>query len=406
MSEFKIKPQRVRSAAQDMNSIARQMKHLEEQIRDIQRGLSFEVAQKQRIRQRLKAAGNDAAAQYRGLYGSSSALNTIVNTYETTEQRLAGSKVVRYDIIKDTALPDIKDVITIGDGGLGILGPAFGTFIATILPPARLLLDLAKLFTSAPAGYEKYKEETKYGVGKKTLAKFGREKGFGFEFEELKKSDIKPFKVLDKTWKDTKSAFHAEATAGDEAGTHIGFDFDVLKREVSSELYAGLYYKDPVTGKKKLRAAAGGSVGFTMSALSASALAQLGDSNFGGYVKGEASAGKVEAKADGVMGLRDADGKFNPTLHGKLSAEAIAAEASVKGGVKVLGADVGVKASVNVGVGAHAEAGFKDGVFSLELGASLGFGGSVKLDIDVGGTVEAISGAAKTVWNRFSGWFR
>lgn len=93
MSEFKIKPQRARSAAQDMNSIARQMKNLEEQIRNIQRGLSFEVSQKQRIRQRLKTAGDDAAAQYRGLYNSVSVLDSVISTYEATEIRLAGASV-------------------------------------------------------------------------------------------------------------------------------------------------------------------------------------------------------------------------------------------------------------------------------------------------------------------------
>lgn len=93
MSEFKIKPQRVRSAAQDMNSIARQMKHLEEQIRDIQRGLSFEVAQKQRIRQRLRQAGSDVEAQYRGISNSVSVLDSITRTYEETESQLAGASV-------------------------------------------------------------------------------------------------------------------------------------------------------------------------------------------------------------------------------------------------------------------------------------------------------------------------
>ncbi len=54
MSEFKIKSQNVRSLAQDLNNIARQMQGLEDQIRRIQNGLSFEIAQKERIRQRLR----------------------------------------------------------------------------------------------------------------------------------------------------------------------------------------------------------------------------------------------------------------------------------------------------------------------------------------------------------------
>jgi len=80
MSEFKMKPQRARATVQDMNSIARQMKNLEDEILKIQRGLSFEVAQKERIRQRLRTAGNNTAKQYKGIYNSSSTLNNIVNT--------------------------------------------------------------------------------------------------------------------------------------------------------------------------------------------------------------------------------------------------------------------------------------------------------------------------------------
>ena len=114
----------------------------------------------------------------------------------------------------------------------------------------------------------------------------------------------------------------------------------------------------------------------------------------------------MEAKASGVIGLRDAEGKFNPTAHGKLSVEAIAAEASVKGGIKVAGADVGVKASVNVGIGAHAEAGYKDGVFSLDIGASVGIGGSVKLEVDVDGMVDAVCGKVQSAWSALTGWFK
>ena len=93
MSEFQLKPQKVRTTAQDMNNLARQMRSLEDQIWKVQSGLSFEVAQKERIRQRLRQAGNDAEAQYRGLCNSASVLNNIVNTYEATESRMAGVTV-------------------------------------------------------------------------------------------------------------------------------------------------------------------------------------------------------------------------------------------------------------------------------------------------------------------------
>lgn len=406
MSEFKMKPQRARSTVQDMNSIARQMKNLEDQILKIQRGLSFEVAQKERIRQRLRTAGNNTAAQYKGIYNSSSALNNIVNTYEMTERRLAGSKIPQFEMLRDTLVDNIRGVISL----IPIVPSAPSGFIPSVIGPGSLINKLIDE-TWYAYGHEKSEFKGTIGKGSWTLDKLDREEketyvSINNEHGELKQSDIKAFKLLQGTWKDTKSGFHMEGTAGDKDGTHAGYQFDILKREASAELYAGLYYTDPTTGEKKLRAAAGASLGYTLSAFSTSAEAQLGNSNLGAYVKGEAAAGKLEAKASGVIGLRDAEGKFNPTAHGKLSAEAIAAEASVKGGIKVAGADVGVKASVNVGVGAHAEAGFKDGVFSLDIGASLGVGGSIKLEVDVGGMVNAACGAAKSAWGAFTSWFK
>ena len=408
MSEFKMKPQRARATVQDMNSIARQMKNLEDEILKIQRGLSFEVAQKERIRQRLRTAGNNTAKQYKGIYNSSSTLNNIVNIYETTERRLSGSKVPQYEMLRDTLIDNIKNDISL----MPIFPFAPSGFIPSIIAPGRVE---DKLPCEITYGYEKSEVENKFGKGSwdfdEDKYKLKREEketyvSINNEHDEVKQSKIEPFKLWQEKWKDTKSELHAEGTVGDKDGSHANYKFDVLKREASAEIYAGLYYTDPSTGEKKLRAAAGASVGYTLSALSTSAEAQLGDSNLGLYVKGEAAAGKVEAKASGVIGLRDAEGKFNPTAHGKLSVEAIAAEASVKGGIKVAGADVGVKASVNVGIGAHAEAGYKDGVFSLDIGASVGIGGSVKLEVDVDGMVDAVCGKVQSAWSALTGWFK
>ena len=42
----------------------------------------------------------------------------------------------------------------------------------------------------------------------------------------------------------------------------------------------------------------------------------------------------------------------------------------------------------------------------IKTGNSFGIGGSVKLEVDVSGTVKAVSGAAKSAWNTFTGWFK
>ena len=68
-------------------------------------------------------------------------------------------------------------------------------------------------------------------------------------------------------------------------------------------------------------------------------------------------------------------------------AEATAAELEGSLGVNVLGGEVGVSGSVSVGVGAHADVGYKDGVFKFDIGASIGLGVSVGSEVDIGGMV-------------------
>lgn len=60
-------------------------------------------------------------------------------------------------------------------------------------------------------------------------------------------------------------------------------------------------------------------------------------------------------------------------------AEATAAELEGSLGVNVLGGEVGVSGSVSVGVGAHADVGYKDGVFKFDIGASIGLEGFCRI---------------------------
>lgn len=404
MSEFKVRPQNVRAASQDMNEIARKMRSLESEILKIQDNLSFEIAQKQRIRQRLKTARNSTASHYKKIYSSTSTLNNIINTYEITERRLAGAKAPGVGMIFDHLLDNIRDVISFGpESGFG--GGSWGSgspVVPSLVGPGALTSKLPDLLSGNTDS------EIKYGTGSFDLGSRERDNKIPFyqkNKEELKDSKKKPFKVIDQKWSYTESAIHEGTILGSKDGSHISAEADVFKREIYAEIYGGLYYKDPQSGEKKLRMTAGVSCGATITAFSTSAEAMLGNSNFGVYGKGNIDIGKVEGKADAVVGLRDAKGNFNPTVYAKASAEAIAAEISGKAGGKILGTDVGVKGSVNFGIGAHFEAGLKDGVFSVDVGASLGIGGSVKLEVDVSGTVKAAMGYAESAWNKLTGWF-
>jgi len=370
MSEFKVKIPNVRTTVQDQNNIAKQMKKLEDEIRQVRNGLSFEVAQKERIKQRLKAAGDDTATEYNSIYNATKALNRVTNEYETTETKLSGVSIPRHAIKPANHLDEVLSVATIG----GTTSREF------------------KTLTGKTTLFKEENDDSWYSKNN--------------ENGELKASKHEIFKLASMKWSESDSMYSDNQVIGDEDGTHIKSTFDVLKHETSAEVYAGLYTIDTKTGKKVLRPGVGVTVGSTVSLLTASQEAQLGDKYLGAYVKTEETIGKVELKGDAVVGLCDADGNFNPTAHAKLSAEALLVEASAKAGVKIMGADVGVKGTVNVGIGAHAEVGYKDGVFSADIGASLGLGASVKLEVDVGGVVDAVSGTAKSAWNTVSGWFK
>ncbi|MCR4640703.1 MAG: hypothetical protein K5697_01570 [Lachnospiraceae bacterium] len=183
--------------------------------------------------------------------------------------------------------------------------------------------------------------------------------------------------------KKENSLWRADGIAGDADGTHASGSIRVLNADAEASAYIGL-------------GGMGVAAGASVSLLHAEGEGQLGNNMLGLYGKAEVDALKAELSGDASIGFVGKDGKFNPSAHIGAKAEAIAVEASAKGGVKVLGTDVGVKAGVNVGVGAHADIGLKDGKFTADLGASLGVGVSLKVEVDVSGTIDAVSGAAKS----------
>lgn len=148
----------------------------------------------------------------------------------------------------------------------------------------------------------------------------------------------------------------------------------------------------------------GASAGASFCVFTAEEKAQLGNDNLGAYVKSTQTVGEVSGKAEIKGGLFDKDGKFDPALYGGLSAEALGGEVTVSGGVKVAGTDVSATVGVNYGVGAHANVGYKDGKFSLDIGATLGVGVSAKIDIDISGTVNAVADKAKSFFSNIFGW--
>ena len=122
--------------------------------------------------------------------------------------------------------------------------------------------------------------------------------------------------------------------------------------------------------------------------------------------KGEVSVvvGQAEAHASIAAGLYviGPDGKLDVQLGGKASAELIGGELKGTATANILGGGVGVTGGVNYGIGAHADVGYRDGVFKCDIGASLGVGVSLGFEVDVGGMVDTVADAASAAWDGIS----
>ncbi len=119
-------------------------------------------------------------------------------------------------------------------------------------------------------------------------------------------------------------------------------------------------------------------------------------------VSGYAKAGEASARAEGHLGY--ADGEFG--AYAKVEAELIAGEIGAEAGIDVAGIEGSVGASLNYGIGAHAEAGYDDGVITIDLGLSIGVGASISVELDIGGFVDTVTdgivGFAESMFSAFN----
>lgn len=190
-------------------------------------------------------------------------------------------------------------------------------------------------------------------------------------------------------------------------------DVTLGSAEAHASISAGLY-RIEADGRKTFSPAVDAEIGASVTALEIDWENQLmGDENLGLNADASITVGEASANASAKAQIFGEDGKLNVQAGLEAKAEAIAAEVEGSVGVNVLGGEVGVKGSVNVGVGAHANVGYRDGVFKIDVGASLGVGASISLDVDVGGMVDTVCDAAQAAWsgitdgwNAFTSWWK
>lgn len=444
MAKIYIEPAKARATLSQQMALERTLQALSQDVGGIRNGLNYKISGREAIDARLRDAINRLNKEADSTRALRTGLEQIIVRYEQAENSNT-----------DRVAAEKTSVQTAGGASSIVVGPVPGTAVGlkeglkewlkseraqelirvllrlgqTASPAAwywGLLQSISSTFSlessangitskiSGGIGYEEDETKVKFGTYKNKLAAIDNDAA-GSKFYW----DPKTNKVTGVNPDDEKAnkAFskHNKGLPVDVKLASVGASRSISALALDTELekeYVGLSTKTRVGELKGELGGyigllgAGGTVGTSFTAFSTEAKGYLGTDDLQVYGKAGVTAGKVEAKGSFDVGLVDKDGKFNPALQAGASAEAIAGEISGTVGGKVAGADVSVTGKLNYGVGAHANVGYKDGKLSVDIGATLGVGGSVKLDIDLSGTVNAVADTAQNVWSGVKSFFK
>lgn len=190
-----------------------------------------------------------------------------------------------------------------------------------------------------------------------------------------------------------------------DVGENGDINVVVGNAEAHAGVSAGLYVIGP-DGGKQFMPGVNAEVGASATVFETDWEQQLiGNKNLGINSEVGLKAGEAGGKAEVNAQLFNEDGSLDVQLNAEAKLEAIAGEAEGSLGVNLLGGEVEATGGVNFGIGAHAEAGVKDGVVKVDVGASLGVGVSLDVQIDVGGMVDTVVDGAQAGWEYIrDGW--
>lgn len=192
------------------------------------------------------------------------------------------------------------------------------------------------------------------------------------------------------------SVLYEEGRVGNDTAWAEG-SVGVGNAELSGSIQGGFgVYLPGKDGELELYAGVDAQVGASVSALDleGSAEWELCDAV---SLSGEGDISVLSAKAEASASLGIIGGEF--VAHAKAGAEANLVEVNGEVGVDIAGVKGSVGAGVQVGVGASAEAGYRDGVISLDASLSIGVGVSVNVELDVSGLVDNVGNALESVGN-------
>ncbi len=197
------------------------------------------------------------------------------------------------------------------------------------------------------------------------------------------------------------SLYDGEFRLGDEGKITA----TVCEAEAHASVSAGMYVI-AADGTRRFSPGVKAEIGASVTAFEAEWEQQwLGDEMLGLNTDVTATVGRAEAQMEAVAQIWGENGDLDVQVNAGVSAELIGGEIEGSAAVNVLGGEIGIKGSVNYGIGVHADIGYKDGVIKCDIGASLGLGVSVGLELDVGGMVDTVADMASSAWDEITdGW--
>lgn len=366
MAEFIIKGSAVSGGPGQLNIIATKLLAYQAEIAFIKNSLAFQIASSSNIKSRLRAIEQNVYKERNSVRSMSSGLSQSLQKYTNTEMRVCGRARVGKNLL---------DII-------GLVYRAKYIVPLSIVSDLKDVYNFMQKFMNGGSGtYKDWKHLLLTGISSVKDIK---------EWIEGIPDEI----INVTTWSGSAAASWAFWEAGVQ-GKYGSAGVSALAADAYADASAGLFTKND-DGNLIFNPHIDAKAGASFTALHADAEAHVGNKMLGANASAYADVGKVDATVKASAGVLDENGNFDPRLKASASAEAIAVDAKAEAGITVLGTEAKVSGSVNIGIGAHADVGYEDGVLSFDIGASLGIGASIGFEVDVGGTIDAVKSGAKS----------
>lgn len=413
MSEFKVAWNVLDSKSNEIKQYERELNECISELENIRRELRYQKCFPLSLYSYIESQKKNMYIMKNKLSTMSKTLSYAANTYKSTEQQLAnGNTLSEIDKIKISKLEIGKDIFSnlysyleknINDKITNLISSSVIKGISNSIFLKALNTSVLNKFNND--FFKSIKDNlssSKFEKKEKDIYSKNKDKKFYEQGYALLSKELLNKKASAQIW---NGSYSKNGKAGE-----FNVNATIGVAEAHSNIEAGIYsYKKDENGnlKKIFAPAINAAVGASITAFKAHTDGRLGFGDnhnmLGVYGKGDATAGKVSASGSTCVALFDKNGNINPQANANVELEAIAGELKGTAGISVLGVDAGVRGSINVGIGAHANVGYTDGVFKVDIGAAVGIGGSVGFEVDVGGAVNAVRNKAICMLKRM-GW--